>query len=195
MEYVALDFETANGMAGGACALGMVRFDEDGRELDSWYSLLCPRTRWFDPRMSRVHGLSSASCLAAPTFPERWEEISSFIAGDLVCAHNAAFDMGVLRSELASYGLSSVPIDYVCTCSLARRIWRGLPSYRLSALVAYLDLADYRAHHALEDAEACGRLFHRECVGHLADRGELERYLAERRYLPRRLSLEEQVQA
>lgn len=37
MEYVALDFETANRQSGGACAIGMVRFDMDGNPLDSFY--------------------------------------------------------------------------------------------------------------------------------------------------------------
>ena len=187
MEYVALDFETANRQSGGACAIGMVRFDMDGNPLDSFYSLLHPRVAYFDPWMSRVHKLRSEECLAAPTFPELWDSIHDFIHGDLVCAHNAAFDMGVLARTLEVYGISSDPITYVCTCNLARRLWRGLSSYSLSSLVSYLELQDLRHHHALDDALMCGKLLHRECGGHLSDAEDLGRFLVSKGYLPKQM--------
>lgn len=183
MEYVALDWETANRYPGGGCALALVRFDEEGQEKDHWYSLLRPRTAYFDPWMTRVHGLSSADCLASPEFPALWPEIRRFIGGDLVVAHNAAFDIGVLEGALEVYDLPPVEIHYACTCNLARRLWRGLSSYRLSALADYLDLADYKAHYALDDAITCGKLFWREAGGHLLDEKELERYLVSKGYL------------
>ena len=187
MEYVALDFETANRQSGGACAIGMVRFDMDGNPLDSFYSLLHPRVAYFDPWMSRVHKLRSEECLAAPTFPELWDSIRGFIRGDLVCAHNAAFDMGVLARTLEVYGLSSAPIPYVCPCNLARRLWRGLSSYSLSSLVSYLELQDLRHHHALDDASMCGKLLYRECGGHLSDARDFGRFLVSKGYLPKQM--------
>lgn len=187
MEYLALDFETANRESGGACAIGMVRFDMDGREVDHFYSLLRPRVAYFDPWMSRVHHLSSRECMASPSFPELWDDIRQFIGGDLVCCHNAAFDMGVLSRSFAVYDIPFEPITYVCTCSLARRIWRGLGSYSLNSMVQYLQLQDFRHHHALDDALMCGKLLYRECAGHLHDEEELRSYLLSKGYLPKRL--------
>ena len=35
LDYVAIDFETANQMPQSACSVGLARFDEDGRVLDT----------------------------------------------------------------------------------------------------------------------------------------------------------------
>ncbi len=187
MEYVALDFETANRESGGGCSIGMVRFDLDGNPLDSFYSLLRPRVAYFDPFMSRVHCLKSSDCLNAPSFDQLWDEISRFIHGDWVCAHNAAFDMGVLSRTLEVYGLKTNPITYVCTRNLARKVWRGLSSYRLSDLARDLELPSFLHHHALEDALMCGRLLYRECLGHLSCEKNLREYLASKGYSPKQL--------
>lgn len=189
MEYVALDFETANNEAGCGCAIGLVRFDEEGKEQDSFYSLIHPRIPYFDPWMTSVHQLDSRDCLKAPQFPELWPVLQDFIKGDLVVAHFAQFDMGVLRRTLQVYGLQSDPIRYVCTCNLGRKIWPNLPCYKLSYLVQYLDLADYHQHYALDDALMCGRVMYRECGSHLLDKDDLQRFLTTKRYVPKVLDL------
>lgn len=187
MEYVALDFETANNEAGGACAIGLMRFDEEGRETDRFYSLLCPKVPYFDPWMSMVHKLPPSECLAAPTFDAAWPKIREFLGDDLVVAHFAQFDMGVLRKALGVYGLDVPPIRYVCTCNLGRKVWPHLPCYKLSYLTQYLDMDDYRQHNALDDAMMCGRLMYRECVPHLLDEEDFSRYLNGKSYRVKKL--------
>lgn len=189
MEYVALDFETANNESGGACAIGLVRYDEDGRESGRYYSLIKPRVDYYDPWMSMVHHLKREDCNASPEFDVLWPTINDFIGGDLVVAHFAQFDMGVLRRALEVYGLSSDPITYVCTCNLARKIWPGLSSYKLSKMVEYLNLDEYRQHYALDDAVMCGRLFYKETSSHLMEREDLRDFLKGKGYQPKRLIL------
>jgi DNA polymerase-3 subunit epsilon len=66
MNYVAIDFETANGYPGGACSVALARFDEEGMLLDTYYSLIHPKHPYFDPSMTAVHQLKDEDCLAAP---------------------------------------------------------------------------------------------------------------------------------
>lgn len=81
----------------------------------------------------------------SPTLPEIWPELCDFINERPLVAHNAAFDMGVLRASLATGGTPCPDLTYACTYQLARRVWRGRLSYRLD------DLADegglYLDHH------------------------------------------------
>lgn len=185
MEYVALDFETANGYPGGGCAIGLARFDMDGNVLDQYYSLIRPKVEYFDCGMTRVHKLKAEDCLAAPVFPDLWPDIRSFMGGDLVVAHFAQFDMGVLKDTIEAYHLSSDAITYVCTCNLGRKVWPRLPSYKLSFMTQYLGLSSYHEHYAMDDALMCGKLMHRECASHLAEREDLSRYLTQKQYRPK----------
>lgn len=41
LDYIAIDFETANTYANSACSVGLVRFI-DGKEADSVYTLIRP---------------------------------------------------------------------------------------------------------------------------------------------------------
>ena len=42
MQFVAIDFETANNSADSACSIGLVKMDEEGAVIDSFYSLVRP---------------------------------------------------------------------------------------------------------------------------------------------------------
>ncbi len=189
MEYVAIDFETANRYADSACALGLCLFDEDGRKVDSWYSLICPRIPYFDPVCTNVHHLDPGDVLSAPKLPELWKDIVDFIDDRPLVAHNARFDMNVLKTSGNCSGLEVPPYEYYCTLSLSRRLVPGYSCYKLTYLVQELLQMDYRAHLASDDAYVCGKLFYRLCGKHLLDKEELDEYLIEKRLdYPRRLS-------
>ncbi|MGN1190345.1 MAG: 3'-5' exonuclease [Candidatus Ornithospirochaeta sp.] len=162
MNYVAIDFETAACRMDSACALGLVRFDCEGEELDSWYSLIRPPVLQFDDVCTQVHHLSPIDISKAPTLLELWPEIKGFIKNDPLVAHNAQFDMNVLRHTLSAWGLEVPPYKYFCTLSLSRKLWKGKRSYKLTSLAEELGW-EYDAHNALADAEICGRLFSRLC--------------------------------
>jgi hypothetical protein len=60
--------------------------------------------------------------------------LSAFI-GDLpLAAHNAAFDMGVLRAALEWYKLPIPPLKYFCTLKLSRAAWPEMESHALTSL-------------------------------------------------------------
>ena len=152
--FAAIDFETANPRADSACALGAV-IVEDGRIVDRIYELIRPATPEFT--FTAVHGLTWAHVHAAPTFGEIWPRIQARIgAVQFLAAHNAPFDRRVLSGCCATYSLPPVPHPFVCTVTVARRVWDIRPT-RLPDVCRRLGIA-LRHHHADSDAEACARI-------------------------------------
>lgn len=177
MEYIALDFETANRYMDSACSLGLSRMDEEGKVLSSWYSLIRPPMLYFDPGCTRVHQLDENEIKAARDFSALWPEIRDFIAGSVLVAHNATFDMSVLKTTAEYYGIQLPNYEYYCTFQIAKKLLGRRESYSLSVLVPDLLGFDYHAHLASDDAYACGRLFAFLLHGHLNEEDELEAYM------------------
>lgn len=181
MEYVAIDFETANTSSDSACAVGLCRFDSNGKEIDSYYSLIRPRNLVFDPRCTMVHNLDPYDISNARTLDEIWPEMVAFIGSSLLVAHNAPFDMKVLKESAASYNLGGIDNDYYCTLSLSRKLLR-LESYRLSNIAEHFGWK-YRAHMALDDSYVCGLLFSKLCGEALSSREDFDSFM-QRVYKP-----------
>lgn len=158
VDFVAIDFETANGFRGSACAVGLVRV-RDGAVVDTHASLLQPPAGFdhFDPRNVSIHGIHPEQVETAPRFADAYPEIAEFIGGDLVLAHNAAFDIGVIRAGLQACGVGAQKLVYACTVQLARKVY-DLMSYSLpfAAHAAGFDLTSH--HDALADARACAAI-------------------------------------
>lgn len=176
MEYVAIDFETANSAPDSACAVGLVRFDEEGRVVDSYTSLIRPPVLYFDPACVAVHGLNAADCRWERRFDEVLKDMILFIGEGPLVAHNAAFDMRVLRSSAAAYGIQLPDWEYYCTLALSRRMLPGR-SHKLGELASNYLETSYDAHVASSDAEMCGRLFGRLLSGKLYDKAMLDHEL------------------
>lgn len=157
MRYVTLDFETANSSRISPCSIGLARM-EDGEVLETFYSLIKPPSAYFDPFNISIHGIRPEDVTEAPTFDELWPDILLFVGYDPLLAHNAQFDMGILRAMLEYYNLRIAPLHYACTVRISRKVWPHLPNHRLVDLSALFNF-DYRAHDALEDAINCGKIF------------------------------------
>jgi DNA polymerase-3 subunit epsilon len=159
MNFISIDFETANPSRVSICAAGLAVF-EDGQLTESPYWLVRPPKGkgWFDEDFIEIHGLTHLDVLDAPEFPAIAPEfLARLNRADLVIAHNAHFDIEHLRETLDHFGLPRTEFDYVCTYQLARRVWPGLPDHKLDTLAAKIGF-DFQHHHAKADAEAAGRV-------------------------------------
>jgi len=156
MNFVTIDFETADYPKESACAVGLVKFVE-GKISDTYYSLIRPPNLYIRPDFTKIHGLSVEDVKDAPSFADIWEDIEKFIGSFHMAAHNAAFDMGVLKATLEWYDLAIRRQRYFCTCRLARNTWPDLPSFSLPNLAKHFNII-YNAHNALDDAITCGKL-------------------------------------
>ena len=107
MRFIAFDVETPNRYNDRMSAIG-ISVIEDGKIADSFYSLVDPET-FFDYFNTRLTGISRETVAGAPTFPELWPRIEPLLSSGILVAHNASFDMGVLRKCLKGYGISWRP--------------------------------------------------------------------------------------
>ncbi|MDR2468094.1 MAG: 3'-5' exonuclease [Spirochaetaceae bacterium] len=156
MNFVTIDFETAKYSPESACSIGMIKF-KNGKAVDSFYSLIQPPELFIRPDFTAIHGLTVENVKNAPLFSQIWKKTLSFIDKLPLAAHNAQFDMRVLKAVLAWYDLFIPPLHYFCTLDLSRAVWPELPSHTLSRLAAHFGII-YAAHNAQADAETCGKI-------------------------------------
>lgn len=156
MNFVALDFETANSSRASVCSIGLVEY-KNGSIYKEYYRLVKPKKNYFASINIRVHGITRADVAEAEEFNSLWErEIRPLIEGKLVVAHNAQFDMGVLRAVLDEYSLSYPMLAYNCTVNISKKTW-ALPKYNLNVVSDHLGFS-FTHHHALEDAKASAHI-------------------------------------
>lgn len=154
--WVAIDFETATREPSSACALG-VAIVRDGRvsERRSW--LVQPPFNEYEFWNTRVHGLGPDDTELAPDFREVWFEVQPLLAQGPLLAHNASFDVRVLRALIASHELSARAYDYVCTVSMVRKAFPRLHKHTLDTVCDHCNIALVH-HDAASDAEACANV-------------------------------------
>ena len=157
MDLLALDFETATNDPDSPCEMGLpiVRHGQVS-EVRNW--LIKPR-QWpyFSPFTIAVHGIRPQDVANSPSFAEVWEEAMPLMQGNVVVAHNAAFDMNVLRSTLLSHRLPLPTFSYFCSVSLCRRVWPGHKGYGLRPMCDMHGI-QFAHHRAGNDAEAAAKL-------------------------------------
>lgn len=73
-DFVALDFETANGKRSSICSVGAVVV-KNGEIVDSFYSLVKPTPNYYAWFCQEVHGLGYLDTDDADFFPEVWERL------------------------------------------------------------------------------------------------------------------------
>ena len=162
LNYIAIDFETANYYKNSACSVGLVRFI-DGKETDSIYSLIHPAKMYFIPEWTEtIHHISYNDVRDKPYFPEVWDTIvMPFInkTPDIpLVAHNGnMFDMPVIKNCCEYFGMEVPKLEYFDSLIVAKKTWPDLESHRLTALGEYFKI-EYLAHDALEDSRTCGQI-------------------------------------
>jgi len=154
VNFLALDFETANRSADSACAIGLVRV-ENNQIVQQNHFLIRPPQRSFE--FTDIHNICWEDVADQPDFGELWADLEPHLNDiDFIAAHNAAFDRRVLHACCETYGLSKPTHEFICTVQLARRVWRIYPT-KLPNVCARLNIAlDH--HQALSDAAACAQI-------------------------------------
>ncbi len=150
-DLVCVDLETTGGNAAWhrIIEIGIVEMDRDGA-VREWSTLVNPATR-IPPAISDFTGISDAMVAAAPPFAEVYRELLARLHGRVFVAHNARFDYGFVRAELARLELRfKAPV--LCTVKLSRRLFPAERRHNLDAVMARHGLACEARHRALGDA-------------------------------------------
>lgn len=152
---VVFDVETPNFSNDRICAIGISVIENE--EIVSSYHYLVNPECGFDQRNIHIHGITPWDVIKAPAFPEIWETIGPLFRSNLVAAHNAMFDLAVLRKTLQAYGIQEETIRYVDTLAMARAMIKETRNHQLPTLCAWFDIPlDH--HNAGSDSAACAEI-------------------------------------
>ena len=179
MQYIAFDFETS-GLPKGrkpvtqetlgqydtcrAVSLSAARFSSKGRLIDTFDAMVYPEGFEISPGSVAIHGITEemAKSKGRP-FLQVFADFMTFIGPrtKTLVAHNAKFDMSVLRSEMLRHGIDLSLIEdlnFRCTLELYRE--RFLKPIRLGVLYEEIFGEQFEnAHNSLADCIACGRVY------------------------------------
>ncbi|MDO4550897.1 MAG: 3'-5' exonuclease [Planctomycetia bacterium] len=162
MNFVAIDFETANFNVNSACAVGLVKCI-NGEFVDEREWFIRPPTSFFEKKCIKIHGMTYEDVYDKPSFQVIWcREMADFIGDFPLVAHNAVFDRGVLYGTLKYYGLAVPSFWWGCTLEMTRKILRKGCDYRqpdckLNSVAAHFGII-FRHHNALEDSLAVAKI-------------------------------------
>lgn len=166
---VILDTETT-GFKGEVIELALI--DRGGATLMN--TLIRP-TVAVEPDAARVHGLTNADLVNAPTFAEVYPVLLPLLQGRLVIIYNAQFDTARLRHTAAEFGLDWPALSAVCAMEIYARFYgewnRKTNDYRWQSLSnaarqCGLEVPE-NLHRAAADAELTRRL-----LLHIAELGD-----------------------
>lgn len=158
MNFIAIDFEIANKNMYSACSVGLV-FVENNKIVDEKYFLIKPPNLVFDESFSAVHGLTKRDVIGARNFDEVWELIKDYFQSNIIAAHNAQFDMSVLKSSLLYYEIELPKFSYICSIPFSTRACVSSNVGRsLEDRATYFGIDIEQAHNSLHDARVVAQL-------------------------------------
>ena len=130
--FIVFDVETPNRYNNRMSAIG-ISVVESGKIVYSYFSYVNPET-FFDNFNTMLTGIDERTVASAPTFPKLWKNIEPLFSSGILVAHNALFDLSVLKKCLTDYGIAwKASADYCCTVQIGHRLLPGM-QYKLNVL-------------------------------------------------------------
>lgn len=156
MDFVALDFETANADLSSICQVGAVIFQSG--EASSAFSTLVDPDDYFDPLNVSIHGINEERVRGAPTLPIIHAKLARLMRDRVVVCHSS-FDRAALRQAENRHTLKSIECHWLDTTMVVRRAWPqyARKGYGLENLARDFDIS-FRHHDAAEDARTTGMI-------------------------------------
>ena len=150
--FAFVDVETSAGSARDDRIIEIAVITMDDGVVNRWSSLV--DTDCDVPlSIQALTGIRPEMLRSAPSFHRIATEVAERLHGRLFVAHNARFDYGFVRAELARCGITYTTRP-LCTVRLSRALFPAYRGFSLDALIKRYDLKVSARHRALPDAEA-----------------------------------------
>lgn len=157
-DTIVIDFETATAKRSSACAIGIV-FIKDFEIISTHSQLIRPPENEYSKINISIHGISPKDTADAKTISEIWHDwLEKIITSEKqIAAHNARFDMSVLRESLKEQGIDTYYINAICTVDLAKELFPNLKNHKLKTVAKHLDV-ELDHHDPASDAKASAEI-------------------------------------
>lgn len=128
----------------------------NGEVIDEFSAFINPN-RPIPMKITELTGITDAMVKDAPGIEKVIQDFYEFIKGATLVAHNAYFDVGFIRKNLADLGLF-INNPILDTVPLSRFLYKELKRHRLDVIARHLGI-DMGAHHrAVDDAKTTHRI-------------------------------------
>jgi len=159
MRFIAFDLETTGTKPkeDQIVEIGAVLFD--GAQVVKTYGVLVDPGLPIPPDASAVNGITDDMVRGKPQVVDVLGDFADF-CGDLpLVAHNAPFDFKFLLEDIKLHRALAPQGVVLDTLPLVRKIFPGLPNYKLGTLVRHFGFPSGIFPRAEEDSTYCGLLF------------------------------------
>lgn len=153
---IGLAFGAAFGVLFNNIAIGLVVVKK-GKIIEKVHHLIKPKEMRFMPINIGIHGIRPHMVKDELEFDKFWEKIKHYFNDNLVIAHNASFDISVLRNTLELYDIKMPSFKYICTMKLSKNFYSNIDNARLNTVNNFLGYK-FQHHDALADAMACSNI-------------------------------------
>jgi DNA polymerase III epsilon subunit family exonuclease len=159
LAYAVFDCETTGTDAAEdeIVSFALIRVDPDGVEIARATSLVRP-SRPIPAEATAVHGISDDDVAGAGAFADLAPELLRHLDQAVFVAHNARFDLGMLRSAFARAGIEYEPVASACTLDAFRLLEPLADNHRLQSLCDRHGIELHDAHEAMSDVLATTEL-------------------------------------
>lgn len=162
--YVVFDVETTGfnaGLSDSIIEIGAVKI-RSGEVVDRFSELIDPGTP-LDLSIIEVTSITDSMLEGKPKEEEVVKRFKDFIEDSVLVAHNAMFDISMLKMAYYKYNLGTLDNPVIDTLELSRTMDRDYSKHSLSALVKRYNIPFDEDHHhrADYDAEATGYIFNK----------------------------------
>lgn len=152
MKLCVIDFETANRSMASACSIGIMVV-ENGEVLHEAVYGIRPHVKYayFDEFNISIHGIRFEDVEFEPEFDGIYSLIEPWFKDSILMAHNASFDMSVLKSLFRLYNIDPPTLKYIDSLEIARKVYPFLRNHKLNTVCEHLEI-ELNHHEALSDA-------------------------------------------
>jgi len=156
MDFIALDFETANADMSSICQIGLADF-KNGLLQEEWKTYIDPED-FFDWMNISIHGIDESTVEGSPILPDIANSIYNYLDGRIVVCHTH-FDRVAIQQACSKYKLRNPSCTWLDSARVTRRTWEQY-AWSGYGLVNVCDSLGYQfTHHdALEDAKAAAHI-------------------------------------
>ena len=162
--FIGIDFETANSNPLSACSVGLVAFSA-GEVVFEFESLIKPPKKYseFNYFNTTIHNIHKNDVKNSLSWGDIYPLIQPYLKDSLLVAHNAGFDVRVLKALNQYYEIGLPNANYFCSVDLSRQVLPYLTNHKLNTVSKFLEI-ELDHHNAKSDALASAMIVYK-CMG------------------------------
>ncbi|MFI3210758.1 MAG: PolC-type DNA polymerase III [Peptostreptococcaceae bacterium] len=157
-EFVVLDFETTGLSIVGNKITEIGAVKVKNRQIVDTFSKLINPERDIPYNIQELTGITNEMVENSPTIEEVLPEFLDFCGDAVLVAHNADFDISILKYKASELNLECNN-NYIDTMNLAINLMPEISRYRLDTLCKKLKIVLQNHHRAVDDSTATAMLF------------------------------------